>query len=196
MNRISTYCLVLVAMVLAVTGLSAAFAAPEERQTIDYENEDIRKVIRDVADRFELNVVIPETLQGRASVKLRDVTWPQVYHVLLTPVGYTFSPEDNIIKIVPLNYDALRPREQSSSLPEWIGQVIVSGAGLVFILPIAVLNILLFVGVLKMKPPIEAQFVSRFVWAMLVLFGGVVALLVYWLIHFAPLPSMKGERQA
>jgi type IV pilus assembly protein PilQ len=70
--------------------------------SVDFPNEDIRTILRNVADLFELNLVIPDTLQGKASIKLRDVTWRQIFQVVLTPAGYTFIEESNIIKVVSL----------------------------------------------------------------------------------------------
>ena len=68
--------------------------------SVDFPDEDIRTILRNVADLFELNLVVPETLQGKTSIKLRDVTWRQIFEVVLTPVGYTFIEEGSIIKIV------------------------------------------------------------------------------------------------
>ncbi len=67
---------------------------------VDFPDEDIRSILRNVADLFELNLVIPDTLQGRTSIKLRDVTWRQIYQVILSPIGYTFVEDGNIIKVV------------------------------------------------------------------------------------------------
>ena len=53
-----------------------------------------------MAELFDLNLVIPDTLQGKTSVKLHDVTWRQIFQVVLTPVGYSFVEDGNIIKIV------------------------------------------------------------------------------------------------
>ncbi len=68
--------------------------------TIDFPDEDIRTILRNVADLFEINVVIPDTLQGKTSIKLRDVTWRDIYKVVLSPVGYTFIEDGSIIKVV------------------------------------------------------------------------------------------------
>jgi type II secretory pathway component GspD/PulD (secretin) len=68
--------------------------------SVDFPDEDIRNILRNVADLFELNLVIPETLQGKASIKLREVTWRQIFQVVLTPVGFTYIEEGNIIKII------------------------------------------------------------------------------------------------
>src|SRR5690606_5330585 len=72
----------------------------KETLSVDFPNAEIRTILRNIADLFDLNLVIPETLQGRASLKLRDVTWRQIFDVLLQPVGYTYVTDGNIIKIV------------------------------------------------------------------------------------------------
>ncbi|HTL67122.1 MAG TPA: secretin N-terminal domain-containing protein [Lacunisphaera sp.] len=79
-------------------------AAPVSRDkdtlSVDFPDEEIKTILRNVADLFELNLVVPETLQGKTSIKLRDVTWRQIFQVVLSPVGYTYVEEGNIIKIV------------------------------------------------------------------------------------------------
>ena len=75
-------------------------AAGKDTLSVDFPDEDIRNVLRNVADLFELNLVMPDTLQGKTSIKLRDVTWRQIFEVVLKQVGYTFVEKDNIVKIV------------------------------------------------------------------------------------------------
>ena len=70
-----------------------------DRISVDFPEEDVRSIIRSVADLYGLNVVIPETLVGRVSIKLRDVTWQQVFSVVLEPLNFTYVIEGNIIKI-------------------------------------------------------------------------------------------------
>lgn len=78
-------------------------SANKDTLSVDFPDEDIRNVLRNVADLFELNLVMPDTLQGKTSVKLRDVTWRQIFEVVLKQVGYTFIEKDNIVKIVSIN---------------------------------------------------------------------------------------------
>jgi type II secretory pathway component GspD/PulD (secretin) len=68
--------------------------------SVDFPDEDIRNILRNVADLFELNIIMPESLQGKATIKLRDVTWRQIFQNVLDPVGYTYVEDGNIIKIV------------------------------------------------------------------------------------------------
>ena len=80
-----------------VTALSTK---AKDTLSVDFPDEEIRTILRNVADLFELNLVIPDTLQGRTSLKLREVTWRQIFQVILSPIGYTFVEDGNIVKIV------------------------------------------------------------------------------------------------
>jgi len=75
-------------------------AKGKDTLSVDLPDEEIRNIQRNVAELFDLNLVIPDTLQGKTSVKLHDVTWRQIFQVVLTPVGYTFIEDGNIIKVV------------------------------------------------------------------------------------------------
>ncbi len=80
----------------------AASSVSRDKDTlsVDFPDEDIKTILRNVADLFELNLVVPDTLTGKTSIKLRDVSWRQIFQVVLSPVGYTYIEEGNIIKIV------------------------------------------------------------------------------------------------
>lgn len=84
-------------------------ASGKDTLSVDFPDEDIRTIVRNVADLFELNIIIPETLQGKTTIKLRDVTWRQIFQNVLAPVGYTFVEEGNIIKIISNDSLQLEP---------------------------------------------------------------------------------------
>ncbi len=75
-------------------------AAGKDSVSVDFRDQDIRDILSNVADLFEINLVMPETLQGKQTIKLRDVTWRQIFSNVLAPVNYTFVEDGNIIKIV------------------------------------------------------------------------------------------------
>src|SRR5690625_352007 len=81
----------------------------DDTLTIDFADSEIRTILRTVADIFHLNLVIPETLTGRVSIKLHDVKWSQVFDVVLSPVGFTYIEEGNIIKVVSIESLTLEP---------------------------------------------------------------------------------------
>lgn len=88
---------------------STAIASDAETISVDFPEEDVRDIIRSVAELYELNVVIPEMLAGSVSIKLRDVTWQQVFDVVLEPLNYTYVVDGNIIKIKSQDELAVEP---------------------------------------------------------------------------------------
>jgi type II secretory pathway component GspD/PulD (secretin) len=84
----------------ASAGAPVSKSAGQSTLSVAYPDEEIRNILRNVADLLDLNIVIPEALQGKASVTLHDVTWHQIFQVVLSPVGYTYVEDGNIIKIV------------------------------------------------------------------------------------------------
>lgn len=89
-------------------------AKSKDTLSVDFPDEEVRTILRNVADLFELNLVIPDTLQGRTSLKLREVTWRQIFQVVLSPIGYTFVEDSNIIKIV--SQDSLQAEPVSTEI--------------------------------------------------------------------------------
>ena len=84
----------------AESAAPASVSRDKDTLSVDFPDEDIKTILRNVADLFELNLVVPDTLTGKTSIKLRDVTWEQIFQVVLSPVGYSYVKEGNIIKIV------------------------------------------------------------------------------------------------
>ncbi len=114
-------------------------AQPDEViSLVDFPDLDIRTILRQVADMFQLNLVIPDTLTGTATVKLRNVTWRQVFQVVLEPVGFTYVEDNNIIKIKSHQELATEPVEtkvflinssKASEMVNSLSPLIDAGAG-------------------------------------------------------------------
>ncbi len=92
-----------------VTDASGATMAEEETISVDFPDEDVRTIILNVAELFDLNVVIPDGLVGRTSIKLHNITWRDVYDVVLEPLGYAYVEDRNIIKIKSIEDIAAEP---------------------------------------------------------------------------------------
>lgn len=82
------------------TAAKAKDTSGKDSVSVDFRDQDIRDILSNVADLFEINLVMPETLQGKQTIKLRDVTWRQIFTNVLSPVNYTYVEDGNIIKIV------------------------------------------------------------------------------------------------
>lgn len=77
--------------------------------SVDFVDEDIRTILRNVADLSELNLVIPDALQGRTSLKLRNISWQQLFEVVLEPLGFTYIMDRGIIRIKSVDDIATEP---------------------------------------------------------------------------------------
>lgn len=73
--------------------------AQNETISLNVDNQEIRVILRNIADIYELNIVIPDELQGTASLNLRDVTWQQIFDIVLGEAGYSWRDEEGIIRI-------------------------------------------------------------------------------------------------
>src|SRR5262245_56904069 len=80
---------VAVAAPAAAAATKGKDAAGRDTLSVDFPDFDIREILRNVADLFELNIIMPDTLQGKTTIKLRDVTWRQIFDSVLKPVGFT-----------------------------------------------------------------------------------------------------------
>ncbi len=85
--------------------------ADSELIDVNFPNDEVRNIIRSVADMYELNVVIPDTLVGNVSIKLNKVGWKQIFKVVLEPRGFTYVEEDNIIRILSIQERMAEPME-------------------------------------------------------------------------------------
>lgn len=73
-----------------------------DRITVNYPDQEIRVILRNIADLLDINLVIPETLIGRTSLKLRNVSWRKIFEIVLKPVGFSFTEEDNVVRVLSL----------------------------------------------------------------------------------------------
>lgn len=78
-----------------------ASEAPAEKDTlsVDFDDDEIRNILVNVANLFRVTVSIPDELQGRTTIRLRDVSWRQVYQVVLASAGYDYYELNKVIVI-------------------------------------------------------------------------------------------------
>ncbi|HLP09196.1 MAG TPA: hypothetical protein VK178_13610 [Opitutaceae bacterium] len=185
----------LTAWVLRVTAelppaTNPASPADEERISVDFPNEEIVTVLRNVADMYELNLVVPQDLKGkRTSLKLRNVTWRQIFREALAPAGYMFIEDGNIVRVASI--DSLKQLQVARNESQQNRTASPARAGLSrlwwFGAPVGLIHLVFALGVSRDHLPCPARFAPKFVWAFAVLLGGLAPLSIYWLIHHSSL---------
>ncbi|MBI2834812.1 MAG: type IV pilus secretin PilQ [Acidobacteria bacterium] len=70
--------------------------------SLDFQNADLRSVLRTFAEISGLNIVIDPAAQGSVDVTLRDVPWDQALDIILraNKLGYTI--DGTVVRIAPL----------------------------------------------------------------------------------------------
>jgi len=70
--------------------------------TLDLTNADIRNVLKMLADRYNLNIVISEAVTGFITVHLKKVTPLEAFQSILQAAGCTFVESEGILIVKPL----------------------------------------------------------------------------------------------
>ncbi|MCD6382000.1 MAG: secretin and TonB N-terminal domain-containing protein [Candidatus Hydrothermae bacterium] len=87
-------------MALIGSGLYGQEIQGERLVSMDFENADIRTVLRAFADIGGVNIVATKGVQGTVTLKLRNLPWKQALKAVLEINGFSMIEEDNIIKVM------------------------------------------------------------------------------------------------
>ncbi len=93
---------------------------------IDLKDVDIHNVMRLLADVGGINIVVPDDVKARVTVRLRQVPWDQALEVILASKGLWYRRQGNLYRIatrkeLDAEYEAERQRRQDqieSEAPE------------------------------------------------------------------------------
>ena len=70
--------------------------------SLDFQDADLRSVLRTFAEIGSLNIVIDRNVEGRVDVALRDVPWDQALDLILRSNRLGYIVDGTIIRIAPL----------------------------------------------------------------------------------------------
>ncbi|MCL2636586.1 MAG: AMIN domain-containing protein, partial [Betaproteobacteria bacterium] len=91
-----------------VQGSKIGYQGP--RVSINYQNGDVRALLRLMAEELGLNAVISETVTGTTTLVLRDVPADQVIDIIFQQKGLDMRKKGNIMMIAPRDEIATRER--------------------------------------------------------------------------------------
>ena len=91
-----------------VQGTKTGYQGP--RVSINYQNGDVRALLRLMAEELGLNAVISETVTGTTTLVLKDVPADQVIDIIFQQKGLDMRKKGNIMMIAPR--DELATREK------------------------------------------------------------------------------------
>ncbi len=170
--------------------------ATEPRFSVAATNKPVREILRDIADRRELNLVIPEKLVGTATLHLRATTWREAFRELLFPLGYTLTEEEGILRIHRFSTVApttAEPPAQLSTNRLLRALLFSHGPSLLLFGLGLVVHAMLAFGAVRTPLPRPALFAPKWLWVLLILVAGVLPLLAYWLFHYSSFAVARKE---
>lgn len=91
-----------------VQGTKIGYQGP--RVSINYQNGDVRALLRLMAEELGLNAVISETVTGTTTLVLKDVPADQVIDIIFQQKGLDMRKNGNIIMIAPRDEIATREK--------------------------------------------------------------------------------------
>lgn len=96
-----------------VQGAKVGYQGP--RVSINYQNGDVRALLRLMAEELGLNAVISETVTGTTTLVLKDVPADQVIDIIFQQKGLDMRKKGNIIMIAPRDEIATREKLEFES---------------------------------------------------------------------------------
>lgn len=93
-----------VVAVVVLLSTSALAESPREskRISIDVVRADIHDVLRLLAEKGGLNVVVADDVQGKVTLRLRDVPWRQALDTVLASRGLGHELKGNVMRVAPM----------------------------------------------------------------------------------------------
>jgi len=89
-------------------------ADESELLSLDFENTEIRDVIRVLSEISGKNIVISPDIKATVTVQLKDVTWETALDVILKTYNLTYKKEENLIRV--LTFDQMKVEEEKIPL--------------------------------------------------------------------------------
>lgn len=89
-------------VLLSTPALADPPRATSKRISIDVVHADVHDVLRMLAEMGQLNVVISDGVQGKVTLRLRNVPWRQALDTVLASHGLGQELRGNILRVAPL----------------------------------------------------------------------------------------------
>ena len=94
----------------ATAGQPTRFAG--EPITLDYQDADLRAVLRTFSEISGLNIVIDPAIHGTVDVSLKEVPWDQALDIILKANKLGYAVDGNVVRIAPLTVLAQEEEER------------------------------------------------------------------------------------
>ena len=86
-----------------------------DRLSLNFQDIEVRAVLQLLADFTSLNLVASDTVDGRITLRLKNVPWDQALDIILKSKGLSMRRNDNVIMVAPTEEIAAREKLELES---------------------------------------------------------------------------------
>ncbi|VAX37701.1 hypothetical protein MNBD_UNCLBAC01-157 [hydrothermal vent metagenome] len=101
----------------AVEAVEVVSVAQEGDVSLDFQEADIRSVLKILSMKSGVNIVISPEVSGAVTIQLNNVPWKQALDVILQTYGYAHEQKNNVIMVTTVE-DLKQRRENRALLAE------------------------------------------------------------------------------
>lgn len=83
-----------------------------EKLSLDFQGQDVRAVLKVIADFTGLNIIASDTVSGNVTLRLKDVPWDQALDLVLRTKGLDKRVSGNVIWIAPRDELIAKERQE------------------------------------------------------------------------------------
>jgi len=98
----------------------AKFGYVGEKLSLNFQDIEVRSVLQLLADFTDLNVVVSDTVQGKLTLRLKNVPWDQALDIILQTKALGKRQAGNVIMIAPAEEIATRERVELEGMKQKI----------------------------------------------------------------------------
>ncbi len=97
--------------IIAIEPEVAAETVIEGNVTLDFQNADIRNVLRIIALKSGVNIVAGNEVSGPVTISLKNVPWEKALDIVLKTYSYAYEKDGSVIRVTTLDSLALEALE-------------------------------------------------------------------------------------
>jgi type IV pilus assembly protein PilQ len=86
-----------------------------DRLSLNFQDIEVRAVLQLLADFTGLNMVVSDTVDGRITLRLKNVPWDQAMDIILKTKGLSMRRNDNVVLVAPTEEIAAREKLELES---------------------------------------------------------------------------------
>ncbi|MBV4368333.1 DNA uptake porin HofQ [Erwinia sp. BNK-24-b] len=101
----------LIATLLLV--LARPLYASQTPLSLAFDDAPVAQILQALADYQQLNLLVAPGVEGRLSIRLKEVSWQQALSLISRLAQLHISTEDNVLLVFPLSWQAEKQRQQA-----------------------------------------------------------------------------------